>query len=194
MSVQIRFQRDFDLEATGDPALASGKQAVSAVLAVHAIAAATTVVTLLAAAWARPRLVPLAAAAFAVVQAAHLAIGIACLSLLPGDGWLANYPAEYLLVTSWLAIQSLRPAVAMTTSALIVHVVAVPAVRPYSTANLRLVRAVGPVALWIGAHLLGRAAALDARARFWRAEMLAMELGLLRAKLLDLLPAAVLSL
>jgi hypothetical protein len=191
MSAQIHYQRDFDLEATGDAALASGKKAVSAALVAHAIAAAAAVAALLAAAWARPRLVPLAAAAFGAVQAAHLAVGLACLTLLPADGWLALFPVEYLLVTSWLAIQPFRPAAAMTTAALLVHVVAVPAVRPYATASQRLVRAVGPVALWAGALLLCRAAALDARARFWRAELLAEELGLLRAKLLDLLPAAV---
>jgi hypothetical protein len=67
----------------------------------------------------------------------------------------------------------------------------VPAVLPYGTADVRLRRAIGPLALWAGALLLCRAAALDARARFWRAELLAEELGLLRAKLLDLLPAAV---
>jgi hypothetical protein len=172
-------------------ALARGKQAVSAALSAHAIAAAAAVAALLAAAWSRPRFVPVAAAAFAVVQAAHLATGIACLVLLPGDGWLANFPVEYLLVTSWLAIQTLRPAAATTTAALLVHVVGVPAVRPYATANIRLARAVGPVFLWVGAMLLCRAAALDARARFWRAERLAEELGQLRAKLLDLLPAAV---
>ncbi len=189
--MQVRYQRDFDLEATGDQALASGKRAVIAALTAHTIAAVAAVAALLAAAWARPRLVPFAAAGFAAVQAAHLAVGIVCLARLPGDGWLAGFPVEYLLVTSWLAIQPFRPAAAMTTAALLVHVVALPAVRPYSTANIRLIRAVGPMALWAGALLLCRAAALDARARFWRAELLAEELSQLRSKLLDLLPAAV---
>ncbi len=101
------------------------------------------------------------------------------------------FPIEYLLLISWLALQPFRPAAAISTAALLVHLIAVPAVFPYSTAEVRFRRAVGPVALWAGGLLLSRAAALDARARFWRAELLVEELGQLRAKLLDLLPAAV---
>jgi hypothetical protein len=189
--VQVRWQDDFDLEAYGDGALAAAKRSAAAILSAHGGAAGAACAALLAAARWRAGLAPACGAALAALQLAHVAASLACVGVLGGDGWLAHFPLQALLLTGWLGVHPFRTALAACTAAVVAQGVAVQSLRPFPTAAALAARAVVAAAYWAGAVWISRTANLDERRRWRRAQLEAEELGRLRAKLRDLLPDAV---
>lgn len=181
----------YDFAALGSPELAGGLGRLGLILAWHWGASWAAAAALLLCVWRGPPRPAAWGLAFAAIKLAHFAASLAGFACFPGDGWLVTFPVQILLLHGWMGALQFRQALGMIAAAVALDAAAVPAVRSYSSELKMARRLIITLMYAVGAALLawitdGR------RRRAWRLRRVyELELGRLRAKLLDLLPADV---